>query len=227
MDLMEQYGYTLRETCAYPGGAKSEYYTDGETAVIIDYDICSLSEGQQIFPYSLMTEKQNSYMKTYKRVFRFLKEDADDIADCINGFHEGADFMLHTAGRSDSADASPLEFLFEKSFAGVYGMGSLKYLQKEFCVSDFEGNNYFLDYYIRTDRGGIAVEENGVSYHHPQVIGTERYRKQLQKQNTCTGGASAFTAFLQKTADSKDASMTRLESIWVMTAPVLRRAVSL
>lgn len=31
-----------------------------------------------------------------------------------------------------------------------------------------------------------AVEENGVTYHHPQIIGEEKYRNQLKKQNTCT-----------------------------------------
>ena len=31
----------------------------------------------------------------------------------------------------------------------------------------------------------MAVEENGVTYHHPQIIGMERYRRQLYKQNLC------------------------------------------
>lgn len=31
----------------------------------------------------------------------------------------------------------------------------------------------------------LAVEENGVTYHHPQIIGVERYKNQLRKQNTC------------------------------------------
>lgn len=29
------------------------------------------------------------------------------------------------------------------------------------------------------------MEENGVTYHHPQIIGEEKYKKQLTKQNTC------------------------------------------
>lgn len=29
------------------------------------------------------------------------------------------------------------------------------------------------------------MEENGVTYHHPQIIGEEKYRNQLTKQNTC------------------------------------------
>ena len=51
---------------------------------------------------------------------------------------------------------------------------------------DTDGRNYFLDYFVRTVYGRIAVEENGVSYHHPQLIGVEQYRRQLRKQNACT-----------------------------------------
>lgn len=96
------------------------------------------------------------------------------------------DFTIRVANREDNADASPLEFLFEKNFTNVYGMSAMKYLAKEHPIVDREGNNYFLDYFVRLNSGEIAVEENGVTYHHPQVIGVERYRKQLQKQNTCT-----------------------------------------
>ena len=34
--------------------------------------------------------------------------------------------------------------------------------------------------------GDYAVEEYGVTYHIPVMIGLEGYRRQLQKQNTCT-----------------------------------------
>ena len=74
----------------------------------------------------------------------------------------------------------------KNNFASVYGRNSLKYLQKEYGILDEQGNNYFLDYLLRTKHGDYAVEENGVTYHHPQQIGLERYRRQLQKQNTCT-----------------------------------------
>ena len=65
-------------------------------------------------------------------------------------------------------------------------MSAVKYLAKEHSIADNEGHSYFLDYFVRLNDGAIAVEENGVTYHHPQVIGIARYRKQLQKQNTCT-----------------------------------------
>jgi superfamily II DNA or RNA helicase len=65
-------------------------------------------------------------------------------------------------------------------------MNALKYLWKEYGILDTNGHHYYLDYYVRMGEGSIAVEENGVTFHHPQVIGIERYRKQLRKQNTCT-----------------------------------------
>ena len=90
------------------------------------------------------------------------------------------------ADRADNADASPLEWLFEQNFVDVYGMGSLAFLQKEYAIEDALGHRFFLDYVVETRHGFIAVEENGIQYHHPQIIGPERYRAQLHKQNTCT-----------------------------------------
>src|SRR5659263_175317 len=37
---------------------------------------------------------------------------------------------------------------------------------------------------IGTRNGKIAVEKNGELYHHPIIIGKERYKKQLVKQNS-------------------------------------------
>ena len=64
-------------------------------------------------------------------------------------------------------------------------MNALRYLTREYGISDENGNNYFLDYFIRTQTERYAVEENGLNFHHPQIIGEEKYRKQLNKQNTC------------------------------------------
>ena len=61
----------------------------------------------------------------------------------------------------------------------------MKYLSREYGICDENGKNYFLDYLVRTRKGKYAVEENGVTYHHPQIIGEEKYKHQLRKQNTC------------------------------------------
>ena len=178
--------YVLRETVTYPNGGVSRFYDDGVDMVIIDDEICSCREGKQIFPYTLITDKQNNYMKTYRRVFRFLGYDPEMIEKYL---HQSRPEILHNgknvAERGEHADSSPLELMFEQNFTDVYGMTALKYLQKEFRIADDEGNHYFLDYMVDTGDGRVAIEENGVHYHHPQLIGEKGYRRQLRKQNTC------------------------------------------
>ena len=178
--------YVLRETVTYPNGGVSRFYDDGVDMVIIDDEICSCREGKQIFPYTLITDKQNNYMKTYRRVFRFLGYDPEMIEKYL---HQSRPEMLHAgknvAERGEHADSSPLELMFEQNFTDVYGMAALKYLQKEFRIADDEGNHYFLDYMVDTGDGRVAIEENGVHYHHPQLIGEKGYQRQLKKQNTC------------------------------------------
>ena len=169
--------YVLRETVTYD---------DGVDMVIIDDEICSCRDGEQIFPYTLITDKQNHYMKIYRRVFRFLGFDPETIEKCLQKSRQEVLYSTKKISeRGEHADSSPLELLFEQNFTDVYGMRALKYLQKEFRISDEDGNNYFLDYLIDTADSRVAIEENGIHYHHPQLIGIEGYRKQLRKQNTC------------------------------------------
>ena len=178
--------YVLRETVTYPNGGVSCFYDDGVDMVIIDDEICSCREGEQIFPYTLITDKQNHYMKTYRRLFRFLGYDPENIEKCLQqNRQEVLHYTKNTAERGEYADSSPLELLFEQNFADAYGMRALKYLQKEFRIADEDGNNYFLDYLIDTESGRMAIEVNGVKFHHPQWSGEENYRRQLRKQNTC------------------------------------------
>ena len=156
--------YVLRETVTYPNGGVSRFYDDGVDMVIIDDEICSCREGKQIFPYTLITDKQNNYMKTYRRVFRFLGYDPEMIEKYL---HQSRPEILHAgknvAERGEHADSSPLELMFEQNFTDVYGMAALKYLQKEFRIADDEGNHYFLDYMVDTGDGRVAIEENGAS----------------------------------------------------------------
>ena len=178
--------YVLRETVTYPNGGVSRFYDDEVDMVIIDDEICSCRDGEQIFPYTLITDKQNHYMKIYRRVFRFLGFDPETIEKCLQKSRQEVLYSTKKISeRGEHADSSPLELLFEQNFTDVYGMRALKYLQKEFRISDEDGNNYFLDYLVDTADSRVAIEENGIHYHHPQLIGIEGYRKQLRKQNTC------------------------------------------
>ena len=183
--------YVLAETCVYPNGGSSRIYVNeaGSQAVILDRDICAPSADGTLFPYTLITNKQNEYMNRCGNVYRFLEEDREEIEELLLAAGSPSvreDFSLSLRGAvRDGAEASPLELQFEQCFTRVYGMDALRYLWREYGIPDPRGNTYFLDYYVRTGRGDIGVEENGVTYHHPQVIGKERYRRQLRKQNVC------------------------------------------
>lgn len=182
--------YKLVETVGYPNGGKSLLYSDGEDAIILDDGICRREGNEPPFEYMQITDKQNACMKKYRRVYRFLTEDKDKIEDVVTGDREvfvrrPDDKKRGAPDRSEGSDSSPLEFHFEKKFADVYGPEALKFLHKEYKITDSNGNPFFLDYLVHTKDGSIAVEENGVTYHHPQLIGPDAYRRQLTKQNCC------------------------------------------
>ena len=180
--------YVLKETVAYPNGGCSFLYANGDTAIVIDKDIWQIEEENHVYSYSRITNNQNLWMKRYAHLYRFIDEDTADIDRFIHKIPDDTEYTnrRHSADRSESAEVSPLEWKFEENFANVYGTQALKYLTKEYGITDVEGNVYYLDYVIRTANGMIAVEENGVNYHHPEIIGKEAYRRQLRKQNTCT-----------------------------------------
>lgn len=179
---------SAKEIVEYPNGGRSYYYVIDQTVIIVDEGICKCNSKEDVFPYTLITDKQNYYMHRYEKVYRFLSEDMETIEEVIRDTraNKDIDFTMRVVNREENADASPLELLFENNFTNVYGMNALKYLWKEYGIIDTSGHHYYLDYYVRMGEGSIAVEENGVTYHHPQIIGFERYRKQLRKQNTCT-----------------------------------------
>lgn len=177
--------FSLLEEISYPNGGKSFFYAKDDVAIIIDDHICDLKQGEAVFPYSLITDKQNQYVNKYGKVYRCLKEDIDELFEIINDTSEKSEGFLKSLDRADLIDASPLEMKFEEVFASAYGFDSLRFLQKEYCVTDGD-KDFFLDYFIESDNQKYAVEENGVHYHHPQLTGKNRYKVQLYKQNVCT-----------------------------------------
>ncbi|MBD5441741.1 MAG: DEAD/DEAH box helicase family protein [Treponema sp.] len=127
-------------------------------------------------------------MNRYSTVFRFLSDDILEINTVLNesdNFDMEKYFQKSRHVVRENASPSPLEFSFEDNFAAVYGSNSLKYLFKEYEICDSNGNSFFLDYLVKSKTWTKAVEENGIHYHHPQFIGTEKYKKQLHKQNVC------------------------------------------
>ena len=185
--LVEHADFSLREKIKYPNGGISNFYDNGKDMVIIDEDICEHKSNDPVFSYMLITDKQNNYMHQFKRVFRFLGYSHFEVDKYLSR----KEIVLPTSytrsvgDRSEQSDVSPLELHFEKSFSNVYGMNALKYISREYGICDENGKNYFLDYFVRTKDEKYAVEENGVTYHHPQIIDEEKYKNQLTKQNTC------------------------------------------
>lgn len=178
----------LLEVIRYPNGGHTSFYAKDDKCYIVDTDVWTYHTQEDIYAYSLLTDKQNTYMKKYKWVYRFivddLRKDSKENIIADNTF-TGENFETKARDRSQGTDSSPLEMIFEKRFCEVYGVNALKYLDKEYPISDGEGHTSFIDYVIHTKHGNIGVEENGVTYHHPQEIGKDLYRKMLNKQNLC------------------------------------------
>ena len=185
--LVQHTDFSLREQVKYPNGGVSSFYDNGTDMVIIDEDICVHDPEEPVFSYMLITDKQNNYMHQFKRVFRFLGYVQSEVERYLSKdeITMPMDYMITVGDRGEQADASPLELHFEQSFTNAYGINALKFLSREYGICDENGKNYFLDYLVRTRNGKYAVEENGVTYHHPQIIGEEKYKYQLRKQNTC------------------------------------------
>lgn len=185
--IIQHTDFSLREQVIYPNGGTSRFYDNGVDMVIIDDDICEHKDGEPVFSYMLITDKQNNYMHMFQRVFRFLGYYQEEVDKYLNKneMTMPVDYVITIGDRGEQADVSPLELHFEQNFLNAYGINALKYLSREYGICDEEGKNYFLDYFVRTRDKKLAVEENGVTYHHPQIIGVERYKNQLRKQNTC------------------------------------------
>ena len=179
--------FALLESVIYPNGGRSLFYARDDTALILDEDICRVGTDRELFDYSLITSKQNAYVARYQHVFRFLRNDIDQAEQFLHYDMEytGSIPNRMPADRANIAEATPLERAFEEHFANVYGPDSTRFLWREYGITDAGGHTRYIDYVVRTKRGFIGVEENGVSYHHPQIIGERRYREQLLKQNSC------------------------------------------
>lgn len=167
----------------------SEAYEKSGVLVVVDAGgICGAP-----FSYKRYCQKQNEWVKKYKRVYRILDSDDEKQQlkeiETLKTFLNGGDVDYDTGKTMDrekhSIDPSPLEYLFEECFERAYGASGYKYLQREYSIVLKNGKTAYIDYALfNKDGTWIAIEENGVSYHHPSIIGEKRYRKMLFKQNS-------------------------------------------
>ncbi len=163
---------------------------DSELAVIVDRDICNR---EKPFHYSEYTKEQNEIVFSYGRVFRFLVDDESDFLEMeemlpllISG--EFCDDVVPTvAGMNrelSCVDPTVPESYFEDAFCEVFGREVLNRVSREYPVPDAKGGTRWIDYVVHTEDGFIGIEKNGETYHHPVIVGKERYKDQLLKQNS-------------------------------------------
>lgn len=178
--------YINKETLNYTNYSYSQVFENKNTVLIFDHDIEKLIS-KEYFPYSLYTNFQNKYVDLNKTLFRFYDEvEYSNFELFLNkDLEEFESWATKKTQRLN--DPSPLESHFEKLLKQVYGLDIIEYLYKEFPIISLKNQNIFIDYLIKKSSGEkIAVEENGVNFHHPQIIGKSRYIHQLEKQNLCS-----------------------------------------
>ena len=183
-DYLLSKGYTHLESFHASGTENqilSDVYIKDSTLVIIDTDnICEIP-----FEYKRYCQKQNEWMRQFHKVYRFLNDDPAMASLFLENTE--IDFPgSRTFNREDLIiDPTPLEYYFENCFEEAFGPDSFKYLQREFSFMLKDGNTAYIDYALFNKNGTwIAIEENGISWHHPFIIKKEKYRKILFKQNS-------------------------------------------
>lgn len=184
-DVLTSMGFHQTEDYYYDDMHHSSVFLRGKTCVILDHNLCEKSE--QAFDYSKYCEMQNKWMSVSDKLYRFYDTEGitEDITAWLNGNPEDIE-VTDNGGSFDKAhiDNTPLEKTFEDLFTDAYGNDASTYLQKEYSLSLRNSRNAFIDYVVETDHGSYAIEENGVTYHHPQLVRTAAYKNQLEKQNT-------------------------------------------
>ena len=185
--LLSQIGLEYINEYCFDDTHHSLIFKKGPICIIVDDDICK-TDSTYLFDYSKYCEMQNTYMASYSKVYRFNCIDDSvyqEIADWLNKAPENIE-VSDSGGTFNirHIDNTPLEKSFEDLFVDAYGDNSIAFLKKEYSVSLSNGRNAFIDYVVETKDGNYAIEENGVHYHHPCIIGNDDYAHQLEKQNT-------------------------------------------
>ncbi len=187
LERLESIGYKRTADYYYDEDHRSAVLFKDGKCLILDYDLCE-NQSDRLFDYYKYCEMQNERMHSAKTLLRFdVSGEQDKTEYVLNWLDLDPESieLTDSGGSFDKAhiDNTPLEKQFEDLFIETYGYDALNYLQKEYALSLGNKRNAFVDYVIDTQEGPCAIEENGVHYHHPQLIGEDAYRRQLEKQN--------------------------------------------
>lgn len=167
----------------------SYLFSDSEQQVAVIVDTQLYGSNKPMYDYKEYTGWQNMLMHKFERLYRFMdNEEQKDIelADAIlNDVGDEYDFRQFGADRQvTETDPTRPEYNFESLFEQVYGSKFLHALEREYQYVDLLGKSRYVDYILKTTKGEIAIELNGETYHHPLLIGKNRYQSQLLKQNS-------------------------------------------
>ncbi len=165
---------------------------DSNRLVVIDTDICN-----SYCDYTEYTAIQNRLMHTYDCIYRFIIENEEDLNQAkeylkiLLSVEQDNDIQQHiTPSNSDRAkafpDPTPTEKRFEDAFLDTYGREYYDKILREASFFDINGSERFYDYLIEIEDPHyfIAIEQNGETYHNPCIVGKEKYKVQLVKQNS-------------------------------------------
>jgi superfamily II DNA or RNA helicase/SOS-response transcriptional repressor LexA len=173
------------------------------TAVLLDHEICNI---HYPYNYTEYTKEQNSLMHRYSRLFRFTVDNSQELDEAeilletllLGEFNEDKISVYGVNRELQEIDPTLPEAYFEQAFIDCFGREKLDCVLREFPVIDINGVTRWVDYYIRREDFDIAIEKNGICWHHPLIIGPSRYKKQLIKQNSLVAyGAKVFRWSLQ------------------------------
>ena len=140
------------------------------------------------FSYKRYCQKQNEWMRQYKKVYRFMSGDPELDSFLDNRMsEESAAYKLGIGIDREHVliEPTPLEFRFEECFIEAFGDEAVKYLKREYAFLAADGATNYVDYALfKKDGTWIAIEENGVTFHHPFLIKSLKYQQILKKQNS-------------------------------------------
>lgn len=104
--LIQHTDFSLREQVNYPNGGISRFYDNGIDMVIIDENICDHNPDEPVFSYMLITDKQNSYIHQFKRVFRFLGYIQSEVDSYLanDEMTLPEDYRITVGDRAEQAD---------------------------------------------------------------------------------------------------------------------------
>lgn len=164
-------------------------FEQNKQAVIIDFCICN---NENPFQYVEYTKEQNLLMFKYDSIYRFVVDNQNDFEEFKTLFFriqkkEWSEENIKTSGKNrelKEIDPSIPEAYFEQAFIEVYGNEALESVCREQPFIDMNSQTRYIDYLVSTQISKIAVEKNGESFHHPIIIGKQRYKNQLLKQNS-------------------------------------------